>query len=193
MKFTIRSKQWRTCYGQSLVEFAIVLPILLMLLLGVVDHARAILFNNILINMSREGANLAARSAQTSQFIIAALNFSAIPLNMPQHGMVYITRVSWVDDGAGNVVAQVDEQYRATSGNGNLSLPSRLWSCPSWDASTGKCNLPASAQARIVTVALPLPAVAGSEARIAETIYHYTPLTTYVMKNALELYSWTLL
>lgn len=191
MKLSVRSKQRHAIAGVSLVELAFVLPILMLLLLGVVDHARAILYNNILTNMSREGANLAARSAQTSQFIIAALNFSSSPLDMSQHGMVYITRVSWVDDGTGTVVARVDEQYRATLGNGDLSLTSRLWSCPSWDASTGKCNLPAGTQARILS--LPLPAVLGAEARVAETIYHYVPLTNYVMKNALDLYSWTLL
>lgn len=42
--------------GQSLVEFALVLPVLLVILLGVVDLGRAIYYYNTLSNLAREGA-----------------------------------------------------------------------------------------------------------------------------------------
>lgn len=45
--------------GQSLVEFALILPILLVLLLGVFDFGRAIYAFNAVSNAAREGARTA--------------------------------------------------------------------------------------------------------------------------------------
>jgi hypothetical protein len=177
--------------GNSLIELAFVLPILLLLLWGVVDFSRAILFNNILVNMSREGANLASRTTQSPQFIIDALNHTAAPLDMEAHGMVYITRVRgvMVGPGGGSLKSVVQMQYRATPGYAPLG--SQLsWKCTSW-AGTGQCNLPTADADKVVT--LPFVLVLGAELYVVETLYDYTPLTNYVMKNNLDLYSRTYL
>jgi len=52
---------WPDERGQSLVEMALVLPLLLLLVLGIIDFGRA--FNNYIIitNAAREGARYAAR------------------------------------------------------------------------------------------------------------------------------------
>ena len=65
--------------GQSMIELAIILPILLLLCFGAAELSHAILYNNILINMSREGANLASRTTQSPQFIINALSRTSAP------------------------------------------------------------------------------------------------------------------
>jgi hypothetical protein len=176
--------------GNSLVELALILPILLLLLWGVVDFGRAILFNNILVNMSREGANLASRTAQSPQFIIDALNHTAAPLAMEANGMVYITKVRgvMVGSGGGTLKSVVQTQYRATPGD--TSLTSKLsWKCTSWAA--GQCNLPAADADKVVT--LPFALALGAELHVVETIYDYVPLTNYVMKANLDLYSGTYL
>jgi Flp pilus assembly protein TadG len=49
--------------GQSLIEVALALPVLLVLLLGVVDGARAYYYAGALSNAAREGANYAARNS----------------------------------------------------------------------------------------------------------------------------------
>ena len=177
--------------GQSLIELAVILPVVLILLLGVADLSRAILFNNILINMSREGSNLASRTSQSPQFIIKALNDTSAPLQMASHGMVYVARVTGVDDGHGVVVARIDDQYRSTSGNGDQSLGSKLWSCPSWDATTGRCNMPSVSADRVVV--LPLALARNAEVHVVETIYRYSPMTTYLFQTASDLYSFALL
>ncbi len=177
--------------GNSLIELALILPILLLLLWGVVDFGRAILFNNILVNMSREGANLASRTTQNPQFIIDAINHTAAPLEMETHGMVYITRVRGVMVGAGGgaLKSVVQMQYRATPGYAPLG--SQLsWKCTNW-AGTGQCNLPAADADKVVT--LPFVLVLGAELYVVETLYDYTPLTNYVMKTNLDLYSRTYL
>ena len=185
----MHSKGRRGEAGLSVIELALVLPVLLVLLLGVVDLGRFILFDNILISMSREGANLAARTSIGPQLIIDnALNLTAAPLNMGKNGMVYITRIVGADGGAGTVVWRVEEQYRANAGDTTLS--SQLsWSCPSWNG--GKCNVPAAQADRLVVLTLPL--ALGAEVHVVETLYHYPRFTNYVMKTDPYLYSSTLL
>ena len=46
--------------GQSLIEFALVLPILLLVVFGITEFGRAIMVKNVLHTASREGARLAA-------------------------------------------------------------------------------------------------------------------------------------
>lgn len=45
--------------GQSLVEMAVVLPVLLLLVIGMVEFARAWMFQQLITNIAREGARLA--------------------------------------------------------------------------------------------------------------------------------------
>lgn len=49
--------------GQSLVEFALVLPIFLLILLGLIDAGRYVYMNSVLSQAAREGARVAAVEA----------------------------------------------------------------------------------------------------------------------------------
>lgn len=60
--------------GQSLVEAALILPILLLLLVGVVDLGRAMSTKIALTNASREGARYASRYPDQNSSIIAAVD-----------------------------------------------------------------------------------------------------------------------
>ena len=53
----------RKSSGQSLVEFALVLPILLLLILGAMDIGRIITTKIAVTNAAREGANFLSRNA----------------------------------------------------------------------------------------------------------------------------------
>ena len=48
--------------GQSIIEFAMILPILLLVLFGITEFGRAIMVTNVLYTACREGARLAAVS-----------------------------------------------------------------------------------------------------------------------------------
>jgi len=174
------------CSGQSMIELAMVLPILMLLCFGAAELSHAILFNNMLINMSREGANLASRTTQSPQFIIDALNHTSAPLNMETQGMIFISRVAGVDGGSGLVLSVIDEQYRAV--NGNAALTSRLWQCPHWDV-TGNCTLPVPIATRVV--ALPFALRLGYQVYVVETLYDYSPLTNLFLTTSPQLYSVT--
>ena len=93
MRFRLASKLGEMS-GQSLVELALVLPILVTLALGIFDLSRAIQANNIITNMSREGASLAARSTIAPQDIMDSLAATAQPLAMTTNGAIYITQVT---------------------------------------------------------------------------------------------------
>jgi len=134
--------------GVAAVEFALVLPLLLLLLFGMIDAARALQANIIVVNIGREGANLVARGGTQletgSQDIIYALMASAPPLDVKRQGMVYITRVMGV--GSGNAAhSVVVDQYRWDDPARNLGFrannyapDSKVFNCPSWNA--GLCS-----------------------------------------------------
>lgn len=132
-----RQRRYR---GLVSVELALLLPLLLLLIFGVVDFGRAIQTQMILVNLSREGANLAARSnrplAESHQEIIGSLAATTPPLDMPTRGMVYITKI--MGDAQGGVVRNIVlEQYRWA--NHSYHPSSRVWNCGSW-GNDGRCT-----------------------------------------------------
>ena len=56
--------------GQSLIEFALVLPILLLVLFAIVEFGLAIMTANVLHTASREGARLAAVKAVDDSILV---------------------------------------------------------------------------------------------------------------------------
>jgi Flp pilus assembly protein TadG len=60
--------------GQSMVEFALVLPVILWLTMGIVDLGRGIFFYNMLSNAAREGARVGiVRTNTLSQMCTQAI------------------------------------------------------------------------------------------------------------------------
>ena len=59
--------------GQTLVEFALILPILLLLLVGVVDFGRAIYANNAMANAARQGGRTAIVNQTTAEIRARAI------------------------------------------------------------------------------------------------------------------------
>lgn len=78
--------------GLAVVEFAMILPILLVLMFGVVEFGRAILTRQVMINLSRETANLASRGTALPDAVSAAM-LSSAPLNLQTNGYVILTEV----------------------------------------------------------------------------------------------------
>lgn len=56
----------RTGRGQSLVEFALILPIFLLLIMGIVDAGRLIFTYNTVANAARQGARIAIVNQSTT-------------------------------------------------------------------------------------------------------------------------------
>jgi len=62
-----RKTAWADQAGQSLVEVGLALPILLVLLLGLADGARAYYYAGVIANGAREGANYAAYNGSATR------------------------------------------------------------------------------------------------------------------------------
>jgi hypothetical protein len=136
--------------GIATVEFAIVLPLLILLALPIVDFARAIQVHMILINVSREGASLASSGSvplkDASQTIMGSLAATAPALDMNARGMIYITKIMGNRDRSGAIRNVILEQYRWDDRHGGsgwnrsrYSPASAIWNCNGW-RSDGSCT-----------------------------------------------------
>jgi Flp pilus assembly protein TadG len=74
-----RDRRWRRERGQSLVEFAIVLPILVVLLLGVVDAARLIWTYVALAEAAQEGALFGSQDPNPGRITTRVQQSSSAP------------------------------------------------------------------------------------------------------------------
>ena len=74
-------KKFRRSAGQSLVETALVLPVILLLLLGIVEFGRVFSAYLVITNASREGARCAAVN-RTDTNVVDVVRGSLISLNL---------------------------------------------------------------------------------------------------------------
>jgi Flp pilus assembly protein TadG len=79
---TPRTRQGlRDSRGQSLVEFAIVLPLFLIVVLGVVEVGFALVDQHVTTRLTREGSNLISRDVPMAEATAALRSMMARPVN----------------------------------------------------------------------------------------------------------------
>jgi Flp pilus assembly protein TadG len=94
--------------GQALLEFALVVPLILLLVLGVVEVSYATLDQHVVSRMSREGSNLISRDTTMTDSATALASMSSLPVNF--------------NDGSSTVIFSVVKQV-ATAGAANFNKP----------------------------------------------------------------------
>ncbi|RZT42927.1 TadE family protein [Cupriavidus agavae] len=171
--------------GIAVIEFAILLPIFIFMTLPVIDFARAIQANLILINLTREGASLASRSSQLPQTIMDSLAQTTPPLKMGQRGMIYITKVMGNAENCnrnGNnctVRNIVLEQHRWTDGwgSGGSAPGSKVYGCASFSSGDGACrNLPTPGTSSPTANAMTGKLTDGQVIYVVESYYNFEML-----------------
>jgi hypothetical protein len=81
--------------GTAIIEFAFVLPMILIMLLGTIDFGHLIQTRLVITNLSREGASIASRQAIIDPNLTNMLVAGSSPLNMAGvDGRIYITRIT---------------------------------------------------------------------------------------------------
>jgi Flp pilus assembly protein TadG len=182
----LRGKGRRRERGAAVIEMALLLPLLVAIALPVVDFARNMQAQMILINVSREGANLATRASLTfpMQTIMSSLTMTTPPLNMNANGMIYITQVvgnNNCDANGNGCTGVVAAQYRWNGGN-YTGAQSQFWNCGSsgtrWAADgTGSCSgLPSPGSKSPEVTLLQGQLTSGQTAYVVEAFYYQTPL-----------------
>lgn len=151
--------------GQALLEFVMMAVMMLVLVFGLLDFGRAIYARQILINLSREAANLSSRGTSLAD-TLTAINASAAPLNLAQRGYLILTVVHRNDDGTLVITDQLagggrSHRSRVGSGVGNAAtLPATSVEVPArrqslYVAEVYHSYTPVSPLGRLLRLAIP--------------------------------------
>jgi Flp pilus assembly protein TadG len=159
--------------GTALIEFALVLPILIILLLVTVDFGRLIQARLIISNVSREGGSIAARQTTVDTSLTTLLKESGKPLNLiGADGKIVITRINaGTSAGSANptIATQISRGTLARSssiaaGNANLGLTAAIYNHLKF----------------VVSATPPVRATSDiAEVTVVEVFYKYRPITPF--------------
>jgi Flp pilus assembly protein TadG len=79
--------------GQSVVEFAVIMPLLLVVVLGVIEVSYALLDQHVVTKLTREGSNLISRDTSLSDAAAALKSMSGRPVNFNTNSKVIFSVV----------------------------------------------------------------------------------------------------
>jgi hypothetical protein len=79
--------------GQSVVEFALVLPLVMVVLLGVIELSYALLDEHVVTKLTREGSNLISRDTSLQDAATAMRSMSTRPVNFDTSSKVIFSVV----------------------------------------------------------------------------------------------------
>lgn len=157
--------------GASALELALLLPLLVVLVFGVIDLGRLIHARLVVTNVSREGGSLASRDIQTGNNLIAMLQSSATPFDLVNEGKIYVWKIK------GGVsrnapLPYIDSRFESPGGyfvsssiGGNVGQTPTgfLQTSPLWN--------------HLVFEPAPQGTSDIAEISIVEVFYHYRPIT----------------
>jgi hypothetical protein len=158
--------------GTALIEFALILPILIILVMVTVDFGRLIQARLIISNVSREGGSIASRQTTVDTSLITVLKESGKPLNLiGADGKIIITRIR-----AGQNATAHDPTIATQDSRGTLGRNSAIGTVGA------SPTIAASIYDRLVfkTSTIPPRAIADiPEVTVVEVFYKYRPITPF--------------
>ena len=110
--------------GQALVEFALVLPIILLLVVGMLEFARAWNLHQVMTDAAREGARRAVIANPT-------MNQDSVKAAMWRHLAMFGYDPSYSSITSGTTITPADS-FKQSGANitVNLTLPYKFWVLP---------------------------------------------------------------
>ena len=110
--------------GQTLVEFAVALPLMLLIFLGVVDMGYLLLDQHVVTKLSREGSNMISRNTSLQDAAAALRGMSTRPVNFDTNSRMILSVIRKVStNGTSNYNKEV---LYARYEYGALAATSRL-------------------------------------------------------------------
>ena len=118
--------------GQGLLEFAVMLPIIMALVLGVVKVSYALFDQHVVTKLTREGSNMISRDTTIDDAVAVMRSMSTRPVNFPSRSKVIFSVIKKVGTlGTANYNAEVlyqrfaygslpNNSYLTTSGSGSF-------------------------------------------------------------------------
>jgi Flp pilus assembly pilin Flp len=79
--------------GQSVIEMAMILPLLVVIVLGVVEVSYALLDQHVVTKLTREGSNLISRDTSLADALTALKSMSGRPVNFNSNSKVIFSVV----------------------------------------------------------------------------------------------------
>ena len=153
--------------GASAVELALLLPLILVIVFGVIEIGQFITARFIIINVAREGASLASRDIQSAADLIGLMQNAATPLDLADQGRIYVTKIL-AGQTSSNPSPAVDATRSAFAGA--LDVPSSV--------SGSNFGLTAAVYGHLVFDDSPSQMTADiAEVTVVDVFYLYTPIT----------------
>jgi hypothetical protein len=90
------ARQLQRSSGQSLVEFALVLPLVIVLSLGVIEFGYALLDQHVVTKLTREGSNLISRDVTLQDAVTALRSMTTRPVNFDDGSRVIFSVIKKV-------------------------------------------------------------------------------------------------
>jgi len=166
--------------GASAIEFAIILPILVLMVFGAIDFGRLFHARLILTNLAREGASIASREmslasgAYSASGLVTMLQASSSPLDMSANGKIYIWKIV-----AGKSEDEREPTASKSAEAGSLNVLSTIKNDPGV-----RLGLNQNVYDQLVyDDAENKKAASISKIAVVEVFYEYRPITPLIMSN----------
>jgi hypothetical protein len=155
---------------------ALLLPILVVLVFGVIDFGRLIHARLVVTNVSREGGSLACRDLKQPADLVSMLQSSATPFNLKNQGRIYVIKIKAADPVQGHPHPYIDIKYNDGSYNVSSSITGSVGATPGGLSSALYNHLLYDTTNKTSDI---------SEINVVEVFYLYTPITPLprFMKN----------
>jgi len=154
----LNPRRLRSSEGQSILEFAMMLPLVAVLVLGVVELSWALLDQHVVTKLSREGSNLISRSTSLQDAALAMTTMSTRPVDFTgtNSRLIFSVVLRVATTGASNYNRDIlYQRYQygglsassalTTTGSGSFGgAPNYQATNPDNDTSLQITNLPAS-------------------------------------------------
>lgn len=146
--------------GQALLELALIMPMLMIFVFGIVDYTRALYDQEVITNLAGEGSSMASRGAGLAA--TAAAVWSDADIDMADNGCVIITSIASPTAGSYKVTGQA---YSTVCNSGSSKI-----GCFPPPSSCGNATIPTLVQTVVQTSTNP-------NAYITEVYFKFTPVT----------------